>query len=181
MDLNPAKPAWHPIRSLESRQRSTTLNTTTEPTFVSPTIKLSRLTGLFNKVLTSETSSLDDLIDDMLRKDPRLLCRLNFKNPQVKKKVRKLLDDGIIKLADLMYEPRDTVVVRQAPRVAKRTAKRNQTQRIRIQTGKPARAKKMVSVSANCDAWLDELDRVWESAETEKNKSESGIFEAILS
>ena len=156
------------------------MNVTLEPTFVSPTIKLSRLTGLFNKVLTSEDNSLDDLIDDMLRKDPKLLCRLNFKNPQVKKKVRKLLNDGIIKLADLMHEPRDTVVVRQqTPRVAKRNSDYRQTQRIRIQTEKPV--VKQVSISANCDAWLDELDRVWEAAEKEKNKSESGIFEAILS
>lgn len=158
------------------------MNVTLEPTFVSPTIKLSRLTGLFDKVLTSEVNSLDDLIDDMLRKDPKLLCRLNFKNPQVKKKVRKLLNDGSIKLADLMHEPRDTVVVRQqTPRVAKRNSDYRQTQRIRIQTEKPAATKKIVSISANCDAWLDELDRVWEAAEKEKNKSESGIFEAILS
>jgi len=167
------------------------MNTTSKPTFVSASTKLSRLTGLFNKVLTSPADDninpLDELIDDMLKKDPKLLCRLNFKNPQVKSKIRKLLDDGIISMATLMYEPQDTLIVREkpAPRIAKRTRKRKSdyrgTRRIPIQTApKPSkRGKKMINVSTDCDAWLNELDRKW--AAKEKNSSESGIFEAICS
>lgn len=155
---------------------------TTEPTFVNAKTKATRLMGLFDKVLTSEEkdtqSSLDILIEDMLQKDPKLLCRLNFKNPEVKKRLKNLIDTGRITIADLMYDPADTLQiaptkVRKAKRIKNKSLGR-ETRRITVHN-KPRRARQQVCVDANYDSWLDELDRQWK-----RESSESGVFEAIL-
>lgn len=152
--------------------------TTSEPNFVNPTVKLTRLSGLCDKILMMQ-DQLDDLIDRMVRKDPKLLCRLNFKNPRVKEKIQSLLDQGVINLADLMFTPEETAKVetKKAAKQKKKTTSRT-TQRISRINHKPKketqkrRAKKMVTISTDYNAWLDELDKHWDN-------SESGIFEAI--
>jgi len=60
---------------------------------------------LFGKVVSSE---LDTLIDDMVECNPQLLCRLNFKSPEVSSLVRAKLDSREVHLSDLMVDPQDT-------------------------------------------------------------------------
>ena len=60
---------------------------------------------LFGKVVNSE---LDELVNDMVERDPKLLCRLNFKSPEVSSLVKSKLDSKEVHLGDLMAEPEDT-------------------------------------------------------------------------
>ncbi len=60
---------------------------------------------LFGKVVSSE---LDELVDDMVERDPKLLCRLNFESPEVASLVKAKLDAKEVHFGDLMSEPEDT-------------------------------------------------------------------------
>ena len=60
---------------------------------------------LFGKVVNSE---LDELVDDMVERNPQLLCRLNFESPKVSSLVKAKIDAKEVHFGDLMAEPEDT-------------------------------------------------------------------------
>ena len=53
-------------------------------------------------------NDLANTIDKMIKKDPRLLCRLNFSNPQVKNILKKKIAAGELHPFDLLHHPKDT-------------------------------------------------------------------------
>ena len=60
---------------------------------------------LFEKVVKSE---LDGLVNDMVERNPQLLCRLNFGSSEVSSLVKAKLDSKEIHFGDLMSEPEET-------------------------------------------------------------------------
>jgi len=66
--------------------------------FIDPRTKFFRLVGLVDKVVSG---NLPNIIDSMIEKDPKLLCRLNFKNKEVASQIIDRLKDGKIRLTDI--------------------------------------------------------------------------------
>lgn len=57
---------------------------------------------------------LESFISEMIRRSPRLLCRLNFKNSKVAEIVRAKMNAGLISPFDLMYDPAETFSTKKA-------------------------------------------------------------------
>lgn len=53
-------------------------------------------------------TEIDSLIDEMIARCPKLLCRLNLKNRTVANLVKKKIDNGAVNPFDLMYDPEET-------------------------------------------------------------------------
>ncbi len=67
--------------------------------------KFVKMVGLMDKIIAND---LEDTINAMIKKDPRMLCRLNLKNIDVAKIVNKKIAEGQLHPFDLMYEPEET-------------------------------------------------------------------------
>ena len=67
--------------------------------------KFVKMVGLMDKIVSND---LTNTIDKMIKKDPRLLCRLNFSNPQVKEILKKKIAAGELHPFDLLHHPEDT-------------------------------------------------------------------------
>jgi hypothetical protein len=67
--------------------------------------KFVKMARLMDKIVSND---LENMIDSMIKKDPRILCRLNLKNKQVSMILNKKINDGSVHPFDLMYEPEDT-------------------------------------------------------------------------
>jgi hypothetical protein len=65
---------------------------------LSPTQAWSKMTRLLDDVVVND---LDDMIDNMIDKNPQLLRRLNFKNESVANKINERIRGGRISFADL--------------------------------------------------------------------------------
>ena len=71
---------------------------------------------LMDKIISKD---LEVTIDEMINKDPRMLCRLNLKNPQVAEILNQRIASGQLHPFDLMYEPEDTLSLQGLSRTAR--------------------------------------------------------------
>lgn len=76
---------------------------------------------------------LDSLINEMIRRSPKLLCRLNFKNSKVAELVRNKINAGLVNPFDLMFDPEETF----------------------------NRQSQVIPLTAEDQAWLEHLERKW--------------------
>ena len=67
--------------------------------------KFVRMLSFVDKIINSD---LEKTIDDMIQKDTRLLCRLNFKNPEVLRILNEKIAKGLINALDLIHDPEET-------------------------------------------------------------------------
>jgi len=86
------------------------LITLLEVTMITTTIlpcerKFVKMVQLMDKIVSDD---LENMINSMIKKDPRILCRLNLKNKQVSAILNKKINDGSLHPFDLIYDPEDT-------------------------------------------------------------------------
>lgn len=67
--------------------------------------KFVMMVNLMDKIVKDD---LEITIDKMLKRDPRLLCRLNLENSKVKKILAKKIAEGLLHPFDLLYDPEET-------------------------------------------------------------------------
>ena len=67
--------------------------------------KFVKMFELVNKIVSDD---IEPTVNSMLEKDPRLLCRLNFKNREVSEVIKSKIDQGQLHPFDLMFEPEET-------------------------------------------------------------------------
>jgi len=67
--------------------------------------KFVRMVQLMDTIISDD---IENVINSMVDRDPRLVCRLNFKNKEVSRIIRKKINSGDISPFDLMYDTEDT-------------------------------------------------------------------------
>jgi len=69
-------------------------------------LRMKNLKNLFGKVVKD---NLEVVIEEMIRVDPRLLCRLNLSNKRVAALVQQKIEAGLVHPFHLMYDPEETL------------------------------------------------------------------------
>ena len=67
--------------------------------------KFVKMVELMDKIVSDD---LENMINSMIKKDPRILCRLNLCNKKVSAILNKKINEGALSPFDLMYDPEDT-------------------------------------------------------------------------
>jgi len=67
--------------------------------------KFVKMVQLMDKIVSDD---LENMINSMIKKDPRILCRLNLKNKQVSVILNRKINEGSLNPFDLMYDPEET-------------------------------------------------------------------------
>ena len=75
--------------------------------------KFVKMVELMDKIVSDD---LENMIDSMIKRDPRILCRLNLRNKQVSVILNKKINDGSLHPFDLMYDPDETFTLSGASR-----------------------------------------------------------------
>jgi antitoxin component of RelBE/YafQ-DinJ toxin-antitoxin module len=78
--------------------------------------KFVKMVQLMDKIVSND---LEVTIDEMINKDPRMLCRLNLKNPQVAQILNKKIAQGEVHPFDLMHDPEETLSLEGLSRTAR--------------------------------------------------------------
>jgi len=75
--------------------------------------KFVKMVELMDKIVSDD---LENMINSMIKKDPRILCRLNLCNKEVSAILNRKINEGLLDPFDLMYDPEDTFTLSGAPR-----------------------------------------------------------------
>jgi len=68
--------------------------------------KFVKMFELVNQIVGDD---IEHMVDSMLEKDARMLCRLNLKNPKVAMAVKTKIEQGRLHPFDLLHEPEETM------------------------------------------------------------------------
>ena len=75
--------------------------------------KFVKMVQLMDKIVSDD---LENMIDAMMKRDPRILCRLNLRNKQVAAILNKKINNGSLNPFDLMHDPDETFTLSGASR-----------------------------------------------------------------